>query len=1434
MSTGWASSSGFGGPLAFSGGTQQPSTAGFGSTTTNSFGQKPNAPATSGGLFGNSSTGALFGQNSQNQNLGGLFGSSGASSVPNSTTTQPTTGGLFGNSTTTTNNATSGLFGNTANKPATATGGGLFGNSSTTGNTGNTSTGLFGGGNTSTASAPSGGLFGYSNTANPSGGLFGNSNTAGTTANAPAGGLFGAKPATGGLFGGSSTPAASGGLFGNSTAAAPQTSTGDLFSKPAAPTGGLFGNATLNKPTTGLFGGSTNTGGLFGNSSTNTNQLAGGLFGQPANTTLPGAAAAAATSASNANPYLSGLILSTINRTEAVMPLSITGGLFAGKEPSKSKSSQPAKSQERKSSLLSKLAQTFNIFRTTVDQPSESGFSKLKGIFTQLNFVKNDQIINKSKSSVSKPRNTSNAFILLLAARGADVKKLVIKSKPLKFHLINADKVFNAKRKRVLTLALQATSQFHTLTDEEDEDGEEEAIPTENFERKFAEDVPLKTGPPELVEEVESETEQNKDGYWCSPPIKELRKLSPAELSYVDNFIVGRYNVGQIAYNYPVDLSGLFLRCDQEGFSVSDELFGKIVKMRERVVQVYDVDDAAKPPIGFELNVPATITIKTPPTKKMSKQNHIKRLQNMTGMEFVTFDPLTNNWTFKVKHFSVWGLIDDSDDEEEDSETKRLRELKKKQDLQESEASVIYSRIYENEAYNQQLKRQKIGGTLRGIPGGWDYDATNQSGGALIHKQKLVEDEINRLFNIYKEDKSVDALAANASDITLDSDSNEMRSPSIAGMEKLYADEVKNYDYLKQIVSVLPPNTDLNDLVDEKAYEPSVEDEGIFDNFNRQSALVTSKDWLLQLELANDIDSALVPYLTIPRNQKLSLKAVNDILFSDFDRSSVDSNQISTPIKEITLETKFISPAPKFDISSVSKLVQNLLLKSNIEVRPNKFPRLQLDTSLSFKQITSINKLDTDSEILSLASILFDKVDLSAFKKYEKVVASHAANSDLIQRLNLLEQKKELTNWLKRNSKSTATSYADSLAMIEHYVIRGEVKAAIQLALSSQNAHLAALLNLVDSNDDIVKTIVKNQVEDWQVNNVIDLIPPQLLNIYKIMAGQFDEAAKGLSFMSAVGLGVFYGNPSEPLESTLKRIEDSGSDDFADMLKVYTTLKLEGLSASINAINEASFNERVKWILFAVLTASYGQNIVLANGDEIVQNFGSLLAANAMSKEAIFVFASFSDDEKVKNLVRKTVIDEVQQLKGKENDEEEYVVKVLGVPRSLVYEAVAIEKSKQKDYWGQASALIEAELWKDAHECVCEHLGPAAVIDNNYDLKTMLRALISSFPEGGSTIPNWNQGAGTYAAYFNVLDLFVQQESATADVLSSLLNNLALMPDYDSFNVNVAISLMSKKVADIALENRDSLPDLKKKILALKVGENERQYLGARLVAVGL
>jgi nuclear pore complex protein Nup98-Nup96 len=296
-------------------------TGGFGATNnTNTggglFGQAK--PAT-GGLFGTAATttqptGGLFGA-AANTNSGGFgatntaggFGAAntggGLFGQQNQTQAKPAFGGGFGTTATT---GTTGGFGAGATtgfgQQNQTTGGGLFGNSTSTApafggaqqqqNT--TGSSLFGGG----------GGFGQQNQQQQSqtqntGGLFGGFGNSANTQQKPS--LFGGTtttPNTGGsLFGGQQNTQPqqqTGGLFGNTSQQQPQQQTGGLFgAKPAATGGSLFGNT--NSSTTG--------GGLFGNLNTNQNQQNQGsglgLFGnqnqQQQKPSLFGAAPAANT-----------------------------------------------------------------------------------------------------------------------------------------------------------------------------------------------------------------------------------------------------------------------------------------------------------------------------------------------------------------------------------------------------------------------------------------------------------------------------------------------------------------------------------------------------------------------------------------------------------------------------------------------------------------------------------------------------------------------------------------------------------------------------------------------------------------------------------------------------------------------------------------------------------------------------------------------------------------------------------------------------------------------------------------------------------------------------------------------------------------------------------------------------------------------------------
>ena len=135
----------------------------------------------------------------------------------------------------------------------------------------------------------------------------------------------------------------------------------------------------------------------------------------------------------------------------------------------------------------------------------------------------------------------------------------------------------------------------------------------------------------------------------------------------VENFAIGRVDYGCITFPGVTNVANLNL----------DE----IVHIRRKEVHVYP-DEAKKPPVAHGLNKLAEITLhRIWPTDKHTKMpitdsNRIiamgynKKIEKATiemDAQFVDYDPITGSWTFKVKHFSKYGL-NDSDDSDDDGD----------------------------------------------------------------------------------------------------------------------------------------------------------------------------------------------------------------------------------------------------------------------------------------------------------------------------------------------------------------------------------------------------------------------------------------------------------------------------------------------------------------------------------------------------------------------------------------------------------------------------------------------------------------------------------------------------------------------------------------------------------------------------------------------
>lgn len=177
---------------------------------------------------------------------------------------------------------------------------------------------------------------------------------------------------------------------------------------------------------------------------------------------------------------------------------------------------------------------------------------------------------------------------------------------------------------------------------------------------------------PAREEAGEAAPQLTRADYYTEPPIEALHAMHDDELRRVRNFAVGRTGVGRVAFDGDTDVRGLNL----------DELVHFNAAPRE--IEVYP-EGTAKPDVGRGLNKPATVTLEacfpaarpgassTDPERLALYEERLRKFTaNIDGASFVAYDRSTGRWTFRVRHFSKYGLagLDDDDDDGPDAAAK--------------------------------------------------------------------------------------------------------------------------------------------------------------------------------------------------------------------------------------------------------------------------------------------------------------------------------------------------------------------------------------------------------------------------------------------------------------------------------------------------------------------------------------------------------------------------------------------------------------------------------------------------------------------------------------------------------------------------------------------------------------------------------------------
>lgn len=1316
-------------------------------------------------------------------------------------------GGLFGNQSTSSNGGFS--FGNSnANGAANANGANKntfsFGNSSTS-----SPAGLFGNSNGNVKAPGAGGLFGSNSAATmstpqqpavSSGNLFGSNNN--NNNNNAAGGLFGQKQNT---FGANNQ---GGGLFSNNATSASKPLFGNAaVSTPASTSGGLFGNnvASSTKP---LFGNSnsntTSSSGLFGNSS---NQQGSSLFGK-SNTAFNQPLMNNATPVKQYN--FKDLPKSLTDSTKANKTINLTE---SSRKRSLSSVNGSAVSQG-KSALLEKFGSRFSTIQSQVNYNSEGLFSPKKDLIQSMLRSERSHETNSAVSKLPQDRFSSNVVSSrsMTTPRSMSTDYLKLKINPSRTESRRL-KIFgdSGGAKKVRILGKEEVKDSFV----DDSNGNAELDQTHLLSTS-----PNKKEQDKFAETISGVSSQDSE-YWCSPSIEELQTLPLRQLAEVPGFTIGRKGYGVIRFELPVDLTAFW--SDLKG-----NLFGNIVKInKNHTVEVYPNGSV---PLGTGLNVPAIITLEkvfpitrrkvalSSAEKDIEHRLFVKKLKELKDMEFVTYDPINGSWTFKVQHFSIWGLVEEDDAvvdiEEELAKAKRkiasaepaepTQSLKRPTPpaVSKSTQKVMKTNNFAEDTF--LYKKQNDNNT-------YEFDTTSFIPGSFfspdVDNEEHVEehnDEINTE-NILS-DSSVDDEEVNAA------------VPSQLGFDN--DDSLSPEDF---------------EMV-EKQFEPETLGQQDFDVLDANPSLSISDDWDTQLELCSRYDSVFasdkLKQTTIfegPFSKNLTAGDLDKLLYGDFSKvlksnqairdelrfsnySFVEFSASNKLLRQTSQTTSHVSAKSIYFLYDsdngqfLKSVFRNHLSCSKIVERSNGFPKVAPNKCFDFRQIANSLSYDFSQEqgtVWELASALFDN------NTNEEIVGLN--DTSVVNRVLEIQRRKALISWIKNDIQSAIDAKLDAsndtFEQIFFLLSSFNISSAAKLAITSNNLHLSVLISLLGSNDPEVKLSAGKQLEVWKRNAVLQTIPSGLVKIYQLLKGDvlatdlIDGLSPSVSWRTKLGLLLSYGDINESLATLIGSFIDSESasipeqdQTFFNLFKLFVFKHHSIYDISeIFALLRGSklYDVTLQWYLYEILFRSTKQLSFGADneflGDRTTLLFSEELQSMGLWEEALFVLLHLTNNSACESSITRLLSTNPQILEN--DDVTERLVQQLSIPQSLVSECKALHCRYTGDHWKEAQYLLDAGKYDEAHRVIVSFVAPDAVINNGSKLGE-LESLISQFPERPN-IEGWNIGVSVYKNYLKL----VSSKSTAQSPLRFLIESLPLVKAYN-FRMNVALQLMSKFVAD--------------------------------------
>eukprot|EP01022_Parablepharisma_sp_SALTPOND_P026498 TRINITY_DN64274_c2_g1_i1.p1 TRINITY_DN64274_c2_g1~~TRINITY_DN64274_c2_g1_i1.p1 ORF type:complete len:1466 (+),score=190.33 TRINITY_DN64274_c2_g1_i1:1864-6261(+) len=891
-----------------------------------------------------------------------------------------------------------------------------------------------------------------------------------------------------------------------------------------------------------------------------------------------------------------------------------------------------------------------------------------------------------------------------------------------------------------------------------------------------------------------------KAGYRTVPEYKKICRMTERELAKVKDFTV--YNDwGKIMFDSETDVAGVDLDA--------------ILEINHEEIIVYP-NDSSKPPIGQKLNKPATIHLyKCFPRKQDTKSNDkfirkLKAASEQQDAEFISYDAEVGEWTFKVKHFTKYGLAGAMEEEEESEEEEaKLEEYKEEY----RKMSEIVSRSEEEEkgrpviepfleTREEEIKKVEEVAPPE-LPSGMFH---------IIEEEPSSPEE-----QILKRRKPELGLQPSEAPIKTFAFEPEPMEPEVVQIEPMldtkYIRAPVDFSKVSKCEDQIAERTEFKPIRMGQSFRVAWRRDGTFVGVGSVSEKKgTFELSMYRLQVHKSIEGESGEEKTLTDNY---LSAAYENMMKLICDSCINKKELLYPVRHSRTST---GDSKNIVTYSLDPHTVPLLWKNFVQVLVDAKGSLEG----GMHEVDAKEKLQTEAEIWALINALFGNptIDLSAYIKNRRFAEYNSRRKD--RGLNEIEvnvfRKNLLSSWLQTTSNNEPTDVLNneediietklSFAKIADELSKNDVEDAIKLATSGEKMPLFALSSLLSNSTmsgERVKELIRAQLKEWEASNIKDRINPDVLKLYEMLI-ESKKHNQGYDWRRQLGMYMWYDCPPEKsireIFATFKAIErerdteplvpkclkeareEKGLEKVKDMcyslIGTYASIRQCPLENSLNPKGYTldHMERRLVWLIYYTLktllkskgTACTVDLLETRTGWKMNKTFEMDITNKTMGEFeglgfwhwAILVCLMSKDvyspeviSQKIESIISRNIEDLIKNgdYLNTISSKELLLTETLQIPHSIIKRAKGIYYMTIQDWPKAIKCLEEAQEWSLTHKLFWENVAPCIVSKKGIPATALavVKTILSTLYVHNKLIPDWPQRGMILQKYLDII-----------------------------------------------------------------------------------